>query len=256
MSPFRFHFYISNDNFYFMKSTAFFIFFISQFGFAQNEKTDAYQYVPPNQEAPSKLVLPKHVDKNCIKWNYSLLIRGVFLMNYEFKITDKLTGEAGLGLTYRDPVFEAFQLHPYAFRSSLATPPGNTVLKPCAEAGIRYYPGFFNDFNGVYLSPAISYRTCSFKDPLKSGLNGAFPYSYNAGYSLLDFQLKLGIQYRGFWRRGILTDIYAGLAWRYAMVNELVEVRNAPLYNASYQKYTSVVNYTVMLLGFKTGLPF
>src|SRR5690242_14058998 len=58
---------------------------------------------PTKMDDKKKVIL-----HNNIKWNWSLLGRGVFLMDYEFLINEKLTGEGGLGLTYRDPVFELF----------------------------------------------------------------------------------------------------------------------------------------------------
>jgi hypothetical protein len=240
-----------------MKSVSLFILLISQIGFAQKNRTDTLQPYQSNlNAATSNLYAEKIIRKKCIKWNYSLLARGVFLMNHEFFVRDKVSGEVGLGVTYRDPIFELLNLHPYKFRSNAASPYNNTVMHLCAEAGIRYYPQTFDNFNGFYISPTISYRYYSFKDPLRSGLNGGIPYSYNAGYSLLDFQFKLGFQNENFWKSHRLTDVYIGLALRYATIDQLAETRNGPAYIATYQAITTNISYTVVLLGFKIGLPF
>src|ERR1700722_9966426 len=48
----------------------------------------------------------RKMDKNCIKWNWSVLTRGVFLINYEIYISNNLTAEVGVGICYRDFLFE------------------------------------------------------------------------------------------------------------------------------------------------------
>lgn len=190
-------------------------------------------------------------EKNNIKWNYSLLSRGVFLLNYEFYLNSKLTGEVGAGLTLRDYIFEAFKgqffLDNYSYGAS--SNPGF-----CGEGGIRFYPKGFDNFEGVFLSPIISYRNYALGSQSLSS-NRTTKTSFVPGYKFLDLQFKFGYQYESIWSEDLYGEIYIGFALRKATVNYLQEsynINNTVIYTPTEAKES----FAQPLFGFKIGVPF
>ncbi len=224
------------NNIYIGKILLLLLLLVSQFGFAQHKK----------------------ITRNSVKWNYSLVLRGVYLVNYEFFIADKLNAEIGMGFITEDRIFEVFNSDPQDPYSFIKNSYGKHILHTCAEAGLRYYLKTKDNINGIYLSPMISYRPYSFEGFHNKGSNsnGGFPENFHPGYNLLDFQLKLGLQYQSFWNTNLLTDIYTGLALRSANISEVITVNNNSTFNATYQVSNTNSTYLMLLLGFKIGLPF
>ncbi|MBI2271571.1 MAG: hypothetical protein HYU69_14600 [Bacteroidetes bacterium] len=218
----------------------------SQFIFAQTKIT-VFQ---PSQPIPvNRVDSARFVDRNLVKWNYSLLARGVFLLNYEFYISDKFTGEAGVGLTYRDIVFEMMKEGNFLDY-------GTPVVHLCGEAGIRFYPKDFDNFEGIYLSPMVSYRSYSFEKATNNNtVSSGNVNGFKPGYNFLDFQFKFGFQYESLWNLDILGDFYVGFALRNATVSQLVEIQNNNN-TTTYQPSTSTTMYPQPLCGFKLGIPF
>lgn len=188
--------------------------------------------------------------RNLIKWNYSLLTRGVFLMNYEYSFSDKFTVEGGLGLTYRDYIFEWI-------KQDVFTDYTGAKANFCGEAAIRFYPREHNDFEGVYLSPVISYRKYSFNNQEERystvvGYNSTFL----PGYSFLDFQFKFGYQYEGWLSWDVVSEFYIGFAYRNVTFKYYEQQEPAPGSSFSYYTYkatTKKESYPHPLLGFKLG---
>gem|GEM_PF-3223020 len=207
----------------------------------------------PEDNKPTNVgTLQNNPDLHCLKWNYSLLTRGIFLMNYEFQFQKKLAAEVGLGITYRDLIFETS--HSSYF--------DNTSFKAnynfCGEAGIRFYPRDFDDFEGLYLSPMISYRKYSLT--LQDGYSNN-PYintisSFSPGYNFVDIQLKFGYQYESLWDDDILGDFYVGVAFRNATINSYSEVHNSTTGGTDYVSTQTKIQFPQLLFGFKIGVPF
>ena len=199
--------------------------------------------------------VPK-VYKHNVKWNYSLLFRGVFLMNYEFLLKKKITGEVGLGLTYRDLVFEISKNQNNGYNFGAAIEP---IYKPCGEAGFRFYPTGFDNFEGFYLSPMFSYRNYVFSTNKNTSSYSSLPYintinNFNPGYRFLDLQVKLGYQYESIFGWGdFLADFYVGFASRNATINayEAVQVTNWSGTQIQYVSTSYKKQYLQALIGWK-----
>ncbi|MFI5164053.1 MAG: hypothetical protein ACHQHP_02275 [Bacteroidia bacterium] len=186
--------------------------------------------------------------KNLIKWNYSLVTRGVFLLNYELILSDKLSGEVGAGLTYRDFIFEVLKHSEFIDYT-------NTKVNFAFEGALRFYPKGNKNFEGLYLSPAISYRSYSFA-PQQELYGSYFGYnnSFSPGYNFLDLQLKFGYQYESWWLDDLTTDFYIGFGYRSATV-KYYEV-NTNSYSNAVTAVTKTDSYPQALLGFKIGIAF
>jgi len=197
---------------------------ISSIAFSQDAGTTRIQVFKPADGSP-KDVTPKDsasmADHNVIKWNYFLLGRGVFLINWEFRVTGNLTAELGLGLTYRDFVFEFSKYQLFGTQNSSgvdATSPWadcTPKVNPCGEAGLRYYLTGFDDFEGFYISGALSYRPYTFTAAPITDPNTIQVGSITPSYSFLDFQFKVGYQIQS--RSSSFTyDSYIGVGYRSA----------------------------------------
>jgi TonB family protein len=213
----------------------------------------------------------RRTDKNCVKWNWSILDRGVFLMDYEFYAQKYLTIELGAGLTYRDFLFEltngvdetssdnnsnsnqssGVQLIPVSYSQE-----GTPSPKYAIEGGLRYYPHGFDNFEGIYLEGTLSYRDYSFPNApeLQEG------QSMVPGYSMFDTQFKFGYQYVG-WYTDLVTDFYFGFGIRSATLNyyetEYI-TNNSGLGGNSVSTVPASKSVTLVqpLFGFKLGLAF
>ena len=194
-------------------------------------------------------------DHNCIKWNCSLLVRGVFLVNWEFRATGNLTVELGLGLTYRDFIFEATH-------SDMADNNGNTIgfgdnvgepgINVCGEGGVRYYLSGFDNFEGIYIAGTISYRPYSFPNSSDIALYGG---SQVPGYDFLDGQFKIGYQTTGYYS-DFTYDIYAGIGYRSATVKYYGTLTNSNTGQTIGVPQTLTEAFPQLLFGVKIGFAF
>lgn len=191
------------------------------------------------------------VDHNCLKWNWSLLGRGVLAFNYERLISSKLSFELGAGLTYMDFLYEAVHDGDGMNGDSKSY---DVTLGPYIEGNLRFYP-VEGDLEGFYLSPFIRYRgynlSTTFDDsglPANSGKN-----SYNSGYNMTDIGFNIGIQ-RETWITGVMVESYFGVAYRYRVVNNpyVDYVNSNPVV---IQEKTSKW-IPALTIGFKIGIPF
>ncbi len=223
---------------------------VPQLCFSQEKGSIKINVFKPQDNVPTATnSSPGGLNRHNIKWNYSLLGRGVFLMNYEFYLSDKFTGEVGVGLSYRDFIFEfSDDLKPFV---NYTTPNVNF----CGEAGFRFYPKGFADFEGVYLSPVISYRNYTFKENLSSSsINSATILESKNGYNFIDLQFKFGYQYESLWS-DLYADLYIGLALR--NLTQTYDVSTVDM-NGTYYKVPvkESKSYPQALVGIKLGLPF
>lgn len=233
-----------------------FLFVITLFCFGQKIKQGSTITVfkPEDTKAIIAADSGKNQDRHNIKWNYSLVTRGVFLINYETPLTNKITAEVGVGLAYRDYLFEMTKLlSVFDDDGTFFEGYGAANTNVCGEVGIRFYPGKFDNFEGVYLSPMISYRKYSFST---EGQSSYYPKGdFTPGYNFLDIQFKFGYQYESLWSYDFLSDFYMGFGMRNATVNYYEYVSSS-----TGQDYIPVMKelkwYPQVLFGIKFCVPF
>ncbi|HRY31418.1 MAG TPA: hypothetical protein P5531_00440 [Bacteroidales bacterium] len=96
-----------------------------------------------------------HIDKTSIKWNYTLALRGVFALSAEYMFTHKLSGEVGLGPTYRDFIFETIQDIQESDFPDISDQ--EVSMGYMVSGSLRFYPKE-GDLEGIYISPLFRYR--------------------------------------------------------------------------------------------------
>lgn len=236
------------------------------FSQAQNNGATIHVF-QPNQQTSYSTVTPAHkdsmrrADRNSLKWNWSLLTRGVFLINYERYLGSNLSLEVGAGITYRDFLFELTKSvggdTVEQFSSNTNTSEfGSASPKLCGEVGIKYYPGGFDNMEGVYLEATVSYRSYSFPNPTYTPLIGGT--GYVPGYSFIDEQFKFGYTASN-WFSDFTTEIYIGIGIRNATVNSYQDVTTYNQFQDPVEAYKPITlhsTYPQPLLGFKIGYPF
>jgi hypothetical protein len=219
------------------------MFFIS--GFAQEpEKPKVVVYKPFVVEQEVDPIKDVVISRNMIKWNYWMIGRGAFLMEYERSLKQKLSIEGGLGLTYRDFIFEFFREissddWDYYENKSIN-------LGIMAQAGIRYYP-VDGDMEGFYVSGLLRYR--------KYNLNGDIAYfnftNMNAdfGYQMTETCFLIGRQWEDF-LLDVTGDFYMGVSYEFASYHQPSEI------NGIWHMQKVNKNLPALLFGMKIGLPF
>jgi hypothetical protein len=230
------------------------LFMAVSMGFSQEEKSTKITVFKPQDNSPiSASDATQQKDVNCIKWNYSLLARGVFLMNYEFPIQKKISAEVGLGLTYRDYLFEFSHSNYFDIGNTATT--GKFGL--AVEGGVRLYPKDFDNFEGFFVSPVISYRSYSTPITLSPNSSTTQTLSYfTPGYHFVDFQFKIGYSYESLWDDDLLGEVYAGVAIRNATVSYYATNINPNTLSTQYVATKEKLQLPQFLLGFKFGIPF
>jgi hypothetical protein len=233
----------------------------SEMAWAQNGMTTKVTVFKSDNSSPKPVTKGDSIaalEHNCIKWNYFLLGRGVFLMNYEFLIKKNLTGEVGLGLTYRDFVFEFFKginNNGNGNSGSYWENDGTPGVNLAAEGGLRYYISGFDNFEGFYVGAALSYRQYSFPNSPNINQYGTLV----PGYNFLDGQFKIGFQYES--RYSDFTyDTYIGIGFRNATLSyyqsEQVYNNVTGGYVPTYVPQTVNESFPQFLFGTKIGYSF
>jgi hypothetical protein len=206
----------------------------------------------------------RHMDRNCLKWNWSVLTRGVFLFDYEIYLGSNLSLEVGAGITYRDFLFEWTKTIGgdtiQQFSSNTNTSDfGTATPKISGEAGLKYYPSGFDNMEGIYLEATISYRSYSFPNPGYTPVVGG--NGYVPGYNFLDEEFKFGYD-ASRWFSDFTTEFYIGIGIRNATVNTYQDVsvyslnNIYPVTSEAYKPITLHATYPQPLLGFKIGYTF
>lgn len=177
---------------------------------------------------------------NCVKWNLALIGRGVFLFNYERMFFDQLTIELGFGATIRDYIYEAIALDMLLvedfYREDIIVNKGFAF-----EIGPRFFPGGYENFNGVYFQPL--YRLRKYYQYLK--------HDIDVGYSFRDACFIMGFQYDS-WDWNINWDIYFGAG---ISSLEFVELEYNEI-DDDYESKRYRKDRPLLLFGLKVGLPF
>jgi hypothetical protein len=148
------------------------------------------------------------IDANCLKWNWSLLGRGVFALNYEHLLSTQLSFELGAGLTYRDYFYETGKGEDGIGESSK----DKVDLGTYFEGNIRFYPGE-GDLEGFYISPFLRYRSYNIQSLIENYSTSKESY-YSNGYKISDVGFNIGVQ-RESWLSGVMIDYYFGVAYRH-----------------------------------------
>ena len=91
-------------------------------------------------------------EKNAIKLNLAAITRGVYMLNYERKLTDYISAEVGIGATDADYLYHFF----YDDIDVIESKRGFAF-----EANVRYYPNGAEYLEGTYVAPYFRYRTHS-----------------------------------------------------------------------------------------------
>ena len=164
------------------------------------------------------------IDMNTIKWNVSLLSRGIFLFDYERVITKHLSLEAGIGITYRDYSFEMFNnamMSNNSFYLDNNETNTNLVIKPgfAFNASPRIYPtdGYME---GFYFAPIFRFRNYNIQleDPVfyndSTNADQTFRGSNNFGYKTSEYGFLIGYQTEQSSWFDITWDYYFGVSFR------------------------------------------
>jgi hypothetical protein len=202
----------------------------------------------------------RHMDKSSLKWNWSLLGRGVFLLNYEVYLGGNFSLEVGAGITYEDFLFEFTKseggdsIQQFSSNEN-SSQFGSPSPKICGEGGLKYYPGGYDNMEGFYLEGMLSYRSYSYPNPAFSPvINGN---GFTPGYKFLDEQLKFGYIATS-WFSDVTGEFYIGVGIRNATVDTYQDA--TPYTIAKYGPgFTTVVLHTTypqVLLGFKLDYMF
>jgi hypothetical protein len=217
--------------------------------------------------------------QNMLKWNISLLGRGVFMLNYERSIGKNISIEIGAGITYSDFIFTQYydvgSFKKQAYASNINSS-GNTVITSlmktpfqgatkfagyAVELNPRYY---FNkaEFDGFYVSPFLSYSKYNYGVTVEEETGTSYS-SFNSRsitdlyYTFTDLGFKIGYQlspgdyyssrYRSAWfgnSDNFYYDFYFGAAYR--------NVNLMTLKKTEVQGYTNTITYSEFLETFNT----
>ncbi len=182
------------------------ILLISSFAFAQQDgikvKVFDADEVKSEYSTKRKGILG---DLNYIKINPYLLARGAFTIGYERILHPKHAVEVNAGLTYRDYIYENFEAFDSDYQSTVNV--GHII-----DFAYKFYPKFYNDFEGLYLSPGFLIRNYNIEKEVY--------YTYNetkivdGGYSMKETYLKFGYVHESWWIDDLILDTYCGIGMR------------------------------------------
>jgi len=222
-------------------------------------KAKVITYDPFNTSStdPKKDVKP---DKNEIKWNLSLLTRGIFLFNYERVLSEHISLEAGIGGTYRDYSFEFYNEgtesdNSFFWGQNFNYSDYNITIKPgvAFEVSPRIYPtdGYFE---GFYFAPVFRYRNYNIiaKDPVfnndSTGETQTIKGSQNIGYHTSEYGFLIGYQTEQWAWYDITWDYYFGVSFRNNTYKDLKYEGNTLTIVDKTKSFPSI------MLGIKIGI--
>lgn len=214
---------------------------------------DAFQPTTINPETDVK------VDKNAIKWNISLLTRGIFLFNWEHSFKDIFSLEGGLGLTYRDFTYELFDGMSNDNIDFLENDENEQTVKPgiAFELMPRIYPrdGYLE---GFYFGPIYRFRkynvfVSNYKE-YNNSYTGDDDYyltisgTKNYGYRTSEFGFIVGYQTDESWFYDCSWDYYFGASLRSTTSKE---IENS---GSKLRAINKISTSPALLYGIKIGL--
>jgi len=197
-------------------------------------------------------------DMNTIKWNLSLLSRGIFLFDYERVISEHFSLEGGIGVTYRDYSYELLNSDISSDNSSFLDSRFDEAImtiKPgfAFELSPRIYPrdGYME---GFYFAPIFRYRLYNIMLDNPSVYNDStntrqtFSGSQNFGYHTSEFGFLVGFQTDQSYWYDITWDYYFGVSLRNNSYKDLQ-------YNGSRLTIVDKTSSTpAILFGVKIGI--
>ncbi len=215
---------------------------------SQETKITVYEPFKTDQKIdPSKDI---KVEENCFKWNFSMLTRGGFVINYERLLKEQLSFEFGCGLTYRDYIFEMFKQGDmyYSIYNSDENNSITAKLGYALEMSLRYYPKDGN-LEGFYVAPVFRYRSYSME--LEKEVNSELQ-KYPSGYKMSEFGFVIGAQSEWTWS-GILWDYYFGVSYRMDRYHSFEEEYDINNHLIDLDNRIIQWNHPAILLGLKIG---
>lgn len=206
-----------------------------------NTRVTVYQ---PFQASDTLDITQIKIDRNCVKWNMALLCRGVFTMSMERMLSQSVSVEAGVGVTYRDWIFETareLSNSDFSFGNDL-----NISLGPFISGSMRWYPKA-GDLEGIYVSPFIRYRQYNINTA--EGSLSSEP-DVPIGYKMNESGLLFGIQ-----RMSLAWDVtweyYIGVGMSYSSFKQ-PGTDHLGAVSWEHKKRKSPMFY----VGYTIGLPF
>jgi hypothetical protein len=190
-------------------------------------------------------------EKNIVKWNMGMLLRGAFEMDYERCLSEKFTIEVGAGVTYMDFLYSVISDIDNYTREGVTSKYGYLLM-----GDIKFYPQDVLGFDGLYISVPIRYRTYysdrqitySIYDQT-TGMTNSYSNVFKNNHEHLEYGFIVGRQTGNDW--DITWDTYFGVG--ISSVNS-----NKPLddNNGIPQQISEHRSKPFIFIGFKLGLPF
>ncbi len=215
--------------------------------FSQN--TGIVVYEPFNVKDSVNQATVIKIDKNCLKWNISLLGRGCFAFDYERLLSQALTMEFEAGITYRDLIFESIfesessDIYDYSDNSD------NVRLGYIIGADLRFYPTE-GDFEGLYISPMLRYRF--YQSEKEFDLNDKV-VTFSNDYNMSDVGFIVGCQRESDYSE-VLWDWFFGVSFRRFEYKDFSEVYEENSYDITgYESKDKKMGLPAIICGFKVG---
>jgi hypothetical protein len=184
-------------------------------------------------------------EKNMVKWNMGMLLRGAFEMDFEHCLTDKFTVEVGAGVTYVD-------LASYAVSNDADLDFENTTFKygPVFAGDIKFYPHSAPGFEGMYFSIPVRIRDYYSEKKLTYNINNiSVTNTFNSDYKHFEFGFIVGNQSGDYW--DVTWDYFFGIGINSTSSNTPVYSINDIPVQTTQNKVTPVI-----FCGFKLGFAF
>ncbi len=184
-----------------------------------------------------------HIDKTCIKWNYTLALRGVFAFSAEHMFTRRLSGEVGFGPTYRDFIFEVMQdIQESEFPEISDMEVSMGIMY---SGSLRFYPKE-GDLEGIYISPVFRFRKYNINTSIGSSTG---TYDVPIGYRMKELAFIIG--YQSFALASDLTyEAYVGFGMNYQQYKTRIDD------GLSVSWIDKKKDSPAFLFGWTIGLPF
>lgn len=207
-------------------------------------KIIVYDAFNPTQTLDTKRDI--QYEKNQIKWNLGMIMRGCFEMDYERVLSEKFTFEVGAGVTYVDLI--------YAVAGDLDNLGGGNVkykYGPLVTADMRFYPRSVTDFDGFYISLMYRYRKYNAIETVGYQTNNInYNYEMKNNHAHSEFGFIVGSQSGDYF--DLVYDYYFGVG-----ISNITKVYpDRGDYNTPPTESTIESSRPMLYVGLKMGLPF
>lgn len=187
------------------------------------------------------------IEKNCLKWNLTLMGRGAFAFDFERTIIPTLSFEIETGLTYRDYIYE-IRTDDIYLDSDFAN--DQVSFGYMVGGALKFYP-VEGDLEGIFFSPLVRYRTYNIDKAFDLNSNTVY---YPNDYNMTEMGFTVGIQAMN-WSQ-IVGELYFGVSYRttrYLTYNEVYD-NNGSLID--YAKQNQMSKAPAFLFGYTIGFAF